>query len=150
DAIPASGGGYPPRAPPPSSRSESFRGRPRPTRLPRRRPRKSQMALLRNPDRPRVRRGGNSPPAPLGMRFSWPSWPIRYACRLPKSTGWVARGRSNAGRRCGRGRGEDFAGAFEILGGVDAQRDMVDDGNVDAHSRFERAQLLELLAPFQR
>ena len=42
------------------------------------------------------------------------------------------------------------AGAFEIVGRVDAERHRADDLDVDAHAGLERAQLLELLAPFQR
>ncbi len=42
------------------------------------------------------------------------------------------------------------AGAVEVGGGVDAEGDRVDDRRVDAHAGFERAELLELLALFQR
>src|SRR5215472_9534600 len=40
--------------------------------------------------------------------------------------------------------------AFEIRGRVDAERHAGDDGRVDAHAGFERAQLLKLLALLER
>ena len=44
---------------------------------------------------------------------------------------------------------EDRARTIQVFGGVDAQRHAVDEGHIDAHSRLEGAQLLELFAPFQ-
>ena len=41
-------------------------------------------------------------------------------------------------------------GAGEIGGGVDAERHGIDDGRVDAHAVFQRAELLELLALLKR
>src|ERR1700758_703345 len=41
---------------------------------------------------------------------------------------------------------EDCARPLELRGRVDAERHAVDDGRVDAHPRFERAQLLEFFA----
>ena len=38
------------------------------------------------------------------------------------------------------------AGALEIFGRIDAQRNGIDEADIDAHARFERAQLLQPLA----
>ena len=43
-----------------------------------------------------------------------------------------------------------MAGAVEVGGRVDAERDRVDDRHVDAHAGLERAELLELLALLER
>ena len=42
------------------------------------------------------------------------------------------------------------AGTLEVCCGVDAERHGIDDRDVDAHVRFERAQLLEPLLPLER
>ena len=47
-------------------------------------------------------------------------------------------------------RGEQLARALQIGRRIDAERHAVDDGDVDAHAGFERAQLLELLALLER
>ena len=47
-------------------------------------------------------------------------------------------------------RREPFAGACEVVGRVDAERRRVDERDVDAHARLQRAQLLEPLALLQR
>jgi hypothetical protein len=52
--------------------------------------------------------------------------------------------------RSARGCPENFARAVQILWGVDTQRHAIDKGDVDPHSRFERAQLLEFFPPFER
>src|SRR5262245_35221510 len=86
-------------------------------------------------DRPRARRDGNSLPARPGIRSSWPrSWPFRYARCRSKSTGRFA----------------NRARPLQVFRGIDAERHALHDGCVDAHARFERAQLFELLAPFER
>ena len=46
--------------------------------------------------------------------------------------------------------GKHFAGAFEVGGRIDAERHRADDLDVDPHAGFERAQLLQLLALFER
>src|SRR5215471_563692 len=45
---------------------------------------------------------------------------------------------------------QNLSCAFEIRGRVDAERHAGDDGRVDAHAGFERAELLELLALLER
>src|SRR6516165_12075627 len=45
---------------------------------------------------------------------------------------------------------EHFPRPLELRGRVDAERHAVDDDGVDAHSRFERAQLLEFFALLER
>src|SRR5262245_42669761 len=45
---------------------------------------------------------------------------------------------------------EDCARPLELRGRVDAERHAVDDDGVDAHPRFERAQLLEFFALLER
>ena len=47
-------------------------------------------------------------------------------------------------------RASIVARPLQVLRRVDAERHAVDDGDVDAHAGFERAQLLELLALFER
>ena len=42
------------------------------------------------------------------------------------------------------------AGGFEVGRGIDAAGDAVDEGDVDPHPGFQRAQLLELLLLLQR
>src|SRR6516164_1897176 len=102
--------------------------------------RRSRTAPARSPDRRRARRGGSSLPARPGTRSSWlPSWPFRYARRQSEST-------SASARRAMFLPPEDCARPRKLRGGVDAERHAVDDGRVDAHSRFERAQLLEFFA----
>lgn len=49
-----------------------------------------------------------------------------------------------------RGAGEHSAGLFEVGRSIDTQRNRVNDLGVDAHAGFERAQLLERFAFFQR
>src|SRR5262249_37458965 len=48
------------------------------------------------------------------------------------------------------GFGQYAAGGFEVGGGIDPARGGVDDGDVDPHPRFQRAELLQLLLQFQR
>ena len=45
---------------------------------------------------------------------------------------------------------QDRARPLQVLGRVDAERHAVDDRHVDAHAGFQRAQLLEPLALFER
>ena len=45
---------------------------------------------------------------------------------------------------------QDGAGAFEVVGGVDAERHVVDEHDVDAHAGLERPQLLEPLPHLER
>src|SRR5258708_36914174 len=45
---------------------------------------------------------------------------------------------------------ENFTRPLELRGRVDAERHAVDDDGVDAHPRFERAQLLEFFALLER
>ena len=45
---------------------------------------------------------------------------------------------------------EHGAGALQVFGGVDAERHVVDEHDVDAHSRLERPQLLELFPHLER
>src|SRR5215467_1663270 len=52
--------------------------------------------------------------------------------------------------RCRAAAREELAGALEIFRRIDAERHAVDDLDIDAHTGFERAQLLELLAQLQR
>src|SRR5262245_11278619 len=47
-------------------------------------------------------------------------------------------------------RSEQVARALELLGRIDAQRHTVDDGYVDAHAGFQRAQLLEFFPLLER
>src|SRR5215472_342524 len=44
---------------------------------------------------------------------------------------------------------KEFAGPFQIVRSVDGERHLVNPGNLDAHSRFQRAQLLQALAFLQ-
>src|SRR5947199_9061578 len=46
--------------------------------------------------------------------------------------------------------GQYLAGSFEVGGGIDPARDGIDDGDVDPHPGFQRAELLQLLLQFQR
>src|SRR5438552_17997177 len=48
------------------------------------------------------------------------------------------------------GFGKYLARGFEVGRGVDPARHGIDDGDVDAHSRLQRAELFELFLPFQR
>src|SRR5262249_30795774 len=106
--------------------------------------RRSRTAPARSRDRRRARRGGSSLPARPGTRSSLlPSWSVRYARRRCESM-------SGSGLRALFTPPEDFARLLEVRGRVDAERHAVDDGRIDAHSRFERAQLLEFLALFER
>ena len=41
---------------------------------------------------------------------------------------------------------QNGAGALEIMGGVDAERNIIDENDVDAHQRLDGAQLLEPLS----
>ncbi len=47
-------------------------------------------------------------------------------------------------------RRQHLAGATQVFGRVDAERRDVDERDVDAHARLQRAQLFEPLAPLQR
>src|SRR5580704_10692554 len=46
--------------------------------------------------------------------------------------------------------GENLARFGEILRRIDAERHVVDDGDIDAHAGFQRPQLFELLTPLER
>src|SRR5262249_49302368 len=106
--------------------------------------RRSRTAPARSPDRRRARRGGSLLPGPPGTRSSWlPSWPFRYARRPSESTPASA-------RRAMFPPPEECARPLELRGRVDAERHAVDEDRVDAHSRFERAQLLEFFALLER
>ena len=86
------------------------------------RPRRSGTAAAGRPDRPGCRRCGNWRPARPG-RFV-------LARFMAVSIAWPARAPNRPG--------------------IDAERRRADDGDVDAHAGFERAQLLELLELFER
>ena len=55
-----------------------------------------------------------------------------------------------AGNQCSLLAGKKTAHELEIFGSIDLDRYGVNDRHIDAHAVFERAQLLELLALFQR
>ena len=108
-----------------SSRSGSCRDRPRRPAARRKRPRRSRRAAARNRESSRRRRCAN-------WRRVRPD--RRSIARLSCVSSWR----------------EHCARALQILGRVDAERRRVDERDVDAHARLQRAQLLEPLAPFQR
>src|SRR6516162_5178494 len=68
--------------------------------------------------------------------------PLRFMLRCARDTAW--------GLWPFLSPPEDCARPLKLRGRVDAERHAVDDGRVDAHARFERAQLLEFFALLER
>jgi len=68
--------------------------------------------------------------------------PLRFMLRCARDTAW--------GLWPFLSPPEDCARPLKLRGRVDAERHAVDDGRVDAHARFERAQLLEFFASAAR
>src|SRR5215470_13010051 len=77
-----------------------------------------------------------------------------FAPGSPWKTTFLGVVMARSGSRCCKAEStaayDELAGTGEILGCVDAERYAVDDGGVDTHAGFERAQLFELLAPLER
>src|SRR5262249_51304381 len=77
-----------------------------------------------------------------------------FAPGSPWKTTFLGVVMARSGSRCCKAEStaayDELAGTGEMRGCVGAERYAVDDGGVDTHAGFERAQLFELLAPLER
>ncbi len=90
----------------------------------------------------------------LGVRIDLADREVRIRPRLALECDFLGIGHGRSGtrtpdprQRCPR---KQLARPLQVLRRIDAERHAVDNGDVDPHAGFERAQLLELLAQFER
>src|SRR5262249_61433873 len=90
----------------------------------------------------------------LAIRIDLADREVRIRAGLALEDNLLGCGHGRSGSRCCTAEStaarDELARTGEILGRVDAERYAANDGGVDTHAGFERAQLFELLAPLER